>query len=372
VVKEVAELKKTPLFERHRALKAALAEYGGWIMPIQYEGIIAEVRQTRQKAALFDVSHMGEFLVEGAGAAAFLQEVLTNDISALYDGRIIYSPLCYPHGGTVDDILVYRCGAERYLVVVNAANTAKDYEWLSERAKPGMSLRDISAETALLALQGPNSLAVLQALGRAPLEQLRYYHFLPEVELAGIKCLVSRTGYTGEDGFEIFCPAGKAEALWGALLEAGELRHLGLVPAGLGARDVLRLEAGLPLYGHELSESISPLEAGLERFISFKKGPFIGREALLQQMEAGLSRRLCGLILLERGVIREGYPVSDGEKEIGVVSSGTYSPTLNRSIGMAFLATGEAVPGRAVQVVIRDRAHRAQVVTLPFYRRESK
>ncbi|HOA36160.1 MAG: glycine cleavage system aminomethyltransferase GcvT [Dethiobacteria bacterium] len=368
----MAELQKTPLYEKHLALKADLVEYGGWLMPVQYEGIITEVRQTRRKAGLFDTSHMGEFLVEGPGAADFLQKVLTNDLSTLNDGRIIYSPICYPHGGTVDDILVYRCSAERYLLVVNAANAAKDYAWLSEKVTPQVSLRDLSAETALLAVQGPNSLALLLALTQAPLAQLRYYHFLPEVDLAGIKCLVSRTGYTGEDGFEIFCAPDKAEQLWDELLEAGQVRDLGLAPAGLGARDVLRLEASLPLYGHELSESISPLEAGLDRFVSFKKGEFIGREALLHQKEEGLSRRLGGLILLDRGVLREGYPVFDSEREIGFVSSGTYSPTLNKSIGMAFLPPGEYPPGSVVEVIIRDKALRAQVVTTPFYRRESK
>ncbi len=372
VVKQMTELQKTPLYEKHLALKGDLVEYGGWLMPVQYEGIITEVRQTRRKGGLFDTSHMGEFLVEGPGAADFLQEVLTNDISTLYDGRIIYSPVCYPHGGTVDDILIYRCNPEKYMLVVNAANAAKDYAWFSEKVKPGVSLRDLSAETALVAVQGPNSLAVLLALTQAPLEKLRYYHFIPEADLAGIKCLVSRTGYTGEDGFEVFCAPEKAEQLWDELQEAGQVRDLGLTPAGLGARDVLRLEASLPLYGHELGESITPLEAGLDRFVSFKKGVFTGREALLRQKEEGPARQLGGLILLERGVIREGYRVFDGDREIGVVSSGTYSPTLNKSIGMAFLPPGKTAPGSAVQVIIRDKPHRAQIVKTPFYRRESK
>lgn len=368
----MTELQKTPLYEKHLALKGDLVEYGGWLMPVQYEGIITEVRQTRRKGGLFDTSHMGEFLVEGPGAADFLQEALTNDISTLYDGRIIYSPVCYPHGGTVDDILIYRCGPEKFLLVVNAANAAKDYAWFSKKVKPGVSLSDLSAETALVAVQGPNSLAALLALTQAPLEQLRYYHFISEVDLAGIKCLVSRTGYTGEDGFEIFCDPGKAEQLWDDLQEAGQVRDLGLTPAGLGARDVLRLEASLPLYGHELGESITPLEAGLNRFVSFKKGEFTGREALLRQKEEGLPRKLGGLILLERGILREGYPVFDGETEIGVVSSGTYSPTLQKSIGMAFLSPGKTAPGGVVEVIIRDKAHRAQIVKTPFYRRESK
>lgn len=368
----MAELQKTPLYKKHVALKGDLVEYGGWLMPVQYEGIITEVRQTRRKAALFDTSHMGEFLVEGPEAANFLQESLTNDIFTLKDGAIIYSPVCYPHGGTVDDILIYRYGPESYLLVVNAANAAKDWAWFSERVTGGVTLSDLSAETALIALQGPNSESVLAALTCAPLGQLRYYHFLPEVELAGIKCTVSRTGYTGEDGFEIFCNPGKAEKLWDELREAGERRELGLAPAGLGARDVLRLEASLPLYGHELGEKISPLEAGLDRFVKLNKGDFVGRKALLRQKEEGLHRRLGGLILQERGVVREGYRVFDGEQEIGIVSSGTFSPTLNRSIGMVFFVPGSAAPGRAVEVVIRNKPHHAQIVKTPFYRRDSK
>lgn len=370
----MAELQKTPLYEKHLAHKGDLVEYGGWYMPVQYEGIVAEVHQTRRKACLFDASHMGEFLVEGPGAADFLQKVLTNDLSTLSEGRIIYSPVCYPHGGTVDDILIYCYKRDKYLLVVNASNAAKDYAWLSEKVSPGagVTLTDLSAQTALVAIQGPNSLAVMHALTQTPLDKLRYYHFVPEVDLAGIKCLVSRTGYTGEDGFEIYCASHEAENIWDALLEAGQVRDLGVTPAGLGARDVLRLEASLPLYGHELSESISPLEAGLDRFVSFKKGDFIGREVLLRQKEEGPPRQLGGIILLERGVIREGYRVVAGGSELGVVSSGTYSPTLNKSIGMALFSPGAAAPGREAEIMIRNKPHRAQIVKTPFYRRESK
>lgn len=366
------ELLKTPLYEKHLALKGDLVEYGGWLMPVQYEGIISEVHSTRRRAALFDTSHMGEFIVEGAGATDFLQKILTNDLSGFYDGRIIYSPLCYPHGGTVDDILIYCYHPQKYLLVVNAANTAKDYAWLSEKVEPGVVLSDLSAETALLALQGPHSLPVLQALTAAPLEQLRYYHFIPEVGLAGVKCMISRTGYTGEDGFEIYCAPDKTAEIWDKLMEAGEARNLGLAPAGLGARDVLRLEVSLPLYGNELSEEITPLEAGLFRFVSFKKGSFIGRDSLLKQKDKGLGRRLAGLVLQDRGVLRKGYPVVEGETEIGAVSSGTYSPTLNKSIGMAFLEPDKAVPGHTVEVMIREKARRAQIVKTPFYRRGSQ
>jgi len=368
----MAELLKTPLYEKHVALKSDLVEYGGWLMPVQYEGVITEVHSTRCSAALFDTSHMGEFLVEGAGATEFLQEVLTNDVSVLNEGRIIYSPICYPHGGTVDDILIYCYHPKKYLLVVNAANSAKDYAWLSEKVRPGVVLSDLSAETALIAIQGPNSLSALQSLTDAPLEQLRYYRFIPQVELAGVNCMVSRTGYTGEDGFEIYCAPDKAASIWDKLLETGDDCGPSLTPAGLGARDVLRLEVSLPLYGNELSEKITPLEAGLFRFVSFKKGFFIGREALQKQKEKGLTRQLAGLVLQDRGVLRKGYPVIEGENEIGVVSSGTYSPTLNKSIGMAFLAPDKVTPGNLVEVMIRNKPRSARIVNMPFYRRGSQ
>ena len=368
----MAEPRKTPLYKQHIDLKGDVVNYSGWLLPVQYEGIIAEVHRTRRKAGLFDVSHMGEFLVEGPRAAEFLQSVITNDISNLYDGRVIYSPVCDHHGGTVDDILIYRYGEHRYLLVVNAANTSRDYAWLSEKIIPGVNLRDISEETALIAVQGPNSLAILQALTGIPLPELRYYRFVPGADLAGIECMISRTGYTGEDGFEIFCAPDEASKLWEAVLNSGQAQDLGLTPAGLGARDVLRLEASLPLYGHELSPNISPLEAGLGHFVSFSKGPFVGREALWQQKIEGLSKQLAGLVLLDRGVLREGYRVQSGESEIGFVSSGTYSPTLGKSIGMAFLPPESTVPGTEVDVIIREKPHRARAVKMPFYRRGSK
>ncbi len=363
--------KKTPLYEKHLAHKGTMVDYSGWLLPVQFEGIIAEVRQTRQKAGIFDVSHMGEFMVEGSGAAEYLQKLVTNDIATLPDSAVRYSPVCYPHGGTVDDILIYRYNREQYLLVVNAANAAKDLAWFKENLGKDVVLADISSETAEIALQGPNSLSILSSLTNLPLDKLRYYHFIPAVELAGVKCLVSRTGYTGEDGFEIYCPAGGAPAVWEALWQAGRVRELGLTPAGLGARDILRLEAGLPLYGHELSETLTPLDAGLDRFVSFKKPvQFIGREALLQQKRAGTAKKLAGLIMLERGVIREGYAVTAGGQEIGWVSSGTYSPTFEKSLGMAYLDHELAVPGEAVEVIIRERAYPARVVKTPFYRRD--
>ncbi len=365
----MTEPRKTPFYEKHVQLKGTIVDYGGWYLPVQYAGIVTEVHQTRKKAGIFDVSHMGEVMVEGPGAFDFLQKVVTNDLSSLTDGRIIYSPVCYPNGGTVDDILIYRYNRDKYLLVVNAGNTDKDIAWFEENAGKAVSLKNISAQTAQIALQGPNSLLIMRSLTGQPLEKLRYYHFIPEVKVAGIKCIVSRTGYTGEDGFEIYCSPQDAGAVWEAIWSAGQTGDLGLTPVGLGARDVLRLEASMPLYGHELGPKISPLQAGLERFISFsKKPPFTGRDALLEQKEAGLKKKLTGLALLERGVLREGYRVVDGEEDMGWVSSGTYSPTLEKSVGMAFLPPDQAV-GSEVRVIIRNRAFRAQVVKLPFYRR---
>lgn len=365
------EPKKTPFYEKHVQLKGSIVDYSGWYLPVQYQGIVSEVQQTRSGAGLFDVSHMGEVLVEGPGALDFLQRLVTNDVTTLTDGRIIYSPVCYPDGGTVDDILIYRYSSERYLLVVNAANTEKDLAWFKENAGSDVTISNISSATAQLALQGPGSLSILSSLTEQPLGRLKYYHFLPEVRLAGVKCIVSRTGYTGEDGFEIYCSPEDASTLWDAVWSAGQTGEQGLVPVGLGARDVLRLEAGMPLYGHELSPELTPLHAGLDRFVSFTKQPhFNGREALLQLKQSGLKVKLTGLELLDRGVLREGYRVFDGERDAGWVSSGTYSPTLQKSIGLAFLPPEMAV-GTEVKVMIRGRAVSARVVKLPFYRRRS-
>ncbi len=364
----MSEPTKTPFYERHLEHKGKMVDYSGWNLPVQFEGIIAEVLQTRRQAALFDVSHMGEVLVKGKGALAFLQRVLTNNIAALQDNRIMYSPLCYPDGGTVDDILVYRYDEASYLLVVNAGNAGKDYEWFKENLSGEAELENISPQTAQLALQGPKSAAILKAVTGAPVEGLRYYHFLPRAEVAGVDCIVSRTGYTGEDGFELYCRNEDALKLWDGLWEAGKPH--GLAPVGLGARDVLRLEAGLPLYGHELSTELSPLEAGLGRFVSFaKETAFIGREALMRKKEEGLKKKLAGIEMLGRGIPREGYPVKTGEGEIGWVSSGTYSPTLDKSVAMVFLDPREAVAGKEVSVVIRKKEYPAKVVKIPFYRR---
>ncbi len=346
-----------------------MVNYNGWLLPVQYSrGLAAEVLSARNDAAIFDVSHMGEFFVEGKSAEAFLQKTLTNDISGMQPGTVIYSPVCYPDGGTVDDILAYRFDENSYLLVVNAANTEKDYAWFKDSIFGDVRIRDISPDYAQIAIQGPRSLAVLEKLCDEPPGKISYYHFRPEIKVSGLNCMVSRTGYTGEDGFEIYCKNADAETLWDALWQAGQ--DYGISPAGLGARDVLRLEAAMPLYGHELDKNITPLQAGLGRFVAFdKESDFNGRDALSVEKEKGSSPKLYGLKMLDRGVAREGYPVALAEKEIGRVSSGTYSPTLEKSIAMAFLDPEAVKKSEEISVLIRSRAYRARITKLPFYRR---
>lgn len=366
----MSDAKKTPFYEKHVALKGKIVDYSGWLLPVQFSGgLVEEVHDTRKNATIFDVSHMGEVSVEGGDAEEFLQKILVNDISRLKDNAIMYSPVCYPDGGVVDDILVYRITGENYFLVVNAANTEKDYAWFRENVIGDVRLQNLSAGYAQIALQGPNSEAILQQLTDLPLSEMKNYHFEPAVKVSGVDCLVSRTGYTGEDGFEIYCNNDGAVALWDAVWEAG--REHGLKPAGLGARDVLRLEAAMPLYGHELSTDITPLQARLDRFVALDKTiDFNGREALLKQKNEGMDRMLYGLEMLERGVPREGYPVNFEGKEIGWVSSGSYSPTLDRFIAMAFLDPEAADRAEEVELMIRTRSYRAKITKLPFYRRK--
>jgi aminomethyltransferase len=340
-----------------------MVDFAGWYMPVQYEGVIAEHLAVRQSVGLFDVSHMGEFVVRGAGALDFLQRVTTNDVARLAPGQAQYSLLCHASGGTVDDIIVYRF-LEHFLVVVNAANIAKDFAWLQSHRSADATLEDRSAETALLALQGPRAAAALQPLTPAPLAELRRFRVI-ETLVAGLPAHVARTGYTGEDGFEIFCRSADAVALWQRLLEATPAPK----PCGLGARDTLRLEAALPLYGHELDDDTTPLEAGLERFVRLDKGPFLARDSLLAQQQRGLRRRLAGLELVDRGVARAECAVVRDGATVGRVTSGTYAPYLQRSIALAYVPPALAEPGTELDVVVRERPLRARSVALPFYRR---
>ncbi len=364
-----AQLLRTPLYVRHRALGARMVEFSGWEMPVQYSGILDEHRAVRERAGLFDVCHMGEFLVEGAGALSFLQWLVPNNVARLVDNQALYTQILRPDGGTLDDLIIYRRGEGDYMVVVNAGTMEKDWAWFSEHAagRADLSLKNISAETGLLAIQGPRAQDILQSLTDTPLATIAYYHSLQGV-VAGMPCVLSRTGYTGEDGFELYCQAGHAVTLWDALLTAGA--SAGLLPAGLGARDTLRLEAGYCLYGHELTEEITPLEAGLGWTVKLEKGAdFIGRDALVAEKAQGLRRKLVGIELTERGVPRAGYPISQRGESVGALTSGVLSPTLGRPIGMGYMSAGDMTTGAETAVEIRGKQIPAQIVALPFYKR---
>lgn len=363
-------MKQTPLNAVHKALGARMVPFGGWEMPVQYAGVIEEHLAVRERAGLFDVSHMGEIEVTGPDALALVQRLTTNDAAQLADGQVQYSALCYPDGGVVDDVTVYRSSANHYLFCVNAANTDKDFAWMqqvhAESGLGGAHLSNRSDEFAQLALQGPRAEAILGQLSGVPLSAIRYYHF-GAGKIDGVPALISRTGYTGEDGFELYVPAAAAVRLWLQLLEVG--RDDGLVPVGLGARDTLRLEKGYALYGHELSPAITPLEAGLGWIVKPGKGDFVGRDALVNQQAAGIPRRLVGLVMAERGIPRDGYPVFAGDRQVGQVTSGTMSPTLKVGIALALVDAAEAGAGTELLVGVRDRRLRATIVKPPFVKR---
>jgi aminomethyltransferase len=366
-------LKKTPLNAAHQRLRARMVEFGGWQMPVQYAGVIDEHLAVRGAAGLFDVSHMGEIEVRGAGALAFLQELTINDVARLSNGQVQYSAICFPHGGVVDDLTIYRIDHNHYLLCVNAANTETDFAWIEQVLQDGnfaeVTVRNVSEEFAQLALQGPASPAILARLTETKLERIPYYHFY-EGLVAGVPTIISRTGYTGEDGFELYLPPEAAEMVWEALLSAGGPD--GLVPAGLGARDTLRLEMKFALYGHELTPEISPLEAGLGWITCLDKPSFIGREALLLQKETGLVRRLVPFSLQEAGVPRAGYPVFADGREVGMVTSGTMSPSLRIGIGLALVQRQYAAFGTPLGIGIRQRQAAAQVVKGPFVQKKEQ
>lgn len=343
-----------------------MVEFAGWEMPVQYTGVIEEHLAVRRCAGLFDVSHMGEIEVRGAGAMDFCQHISANDVGRMNDRQAQYNLLLNERGGVVDDVIFYRLASQDFLICVNASNTEKDFHWIAAHAGEKVEVENVSANYAQLALQGPAAAKIVQPLTAADLKTMKSFQFA-FADVASIRCLVARTGYTGEDGFELYCNASDAEALWDALLEAGASD--GLVPAGLGARDTLRLEKAYPLYGHELDDSTTPLEAGLEWVTKFSKTDFIGREALLRQKQEGVQRKLVGLELIDPGIARSGYTVFKGEQPIGRITSGTKSPSLNRSIALAYVAGGEAQVNNEVQVEIRGRRAKAKVVPLPFYRR---
>ena len=363
-------LRRTPLHGLHRELGGRLVPFAGWEMPVQFSGVVAEHLAVRQQAGLFDVSHMGELRVEGPGAVALLQQLTPNDVSRLRVGRAHYSALTTDSGGFLDDIVVYRRGETEFLVVTNAANTARDLGWIRERGGPAAdAVRDVSDDFALIALQGPRAQAILAPLTDLDLARIRYYRFA-DGQVAGVPATVARMGYTGEDGFEIMLPADAAEGAARRLLETG--RGEGLVPAGLGARDTLRLEAKMALHGQDIDEEHTVLEADLGWIVKFEKGDFHGRAALLAQREEGVRRKLVGFELRGRGIPRPGHPIRLDGEPFGAVTSGGYAPYLKKSIGLAYLPADRAEPGQAFEVEIRARPVPAEVVPTPFYVRPDR
>ncbi|HBL30000.1 MAG TPA: glycine cleavage system aminomethyltransferase GcvT [Acidobacteria bacterium] len=354
-------LERTPLYACHVELGARLVDFAGWEMPVQYTGVIEEHRAVRTAAGLFDVSHMGEVRVRGAGAEAFLQRLTPNDVAKLVPGRAHYSGLLTEEGTYVDDLLVYRLAADDFLVVVNASNAPRDFAWIAERAGGEVEVTDECDRWALIALQGPKALEILEPLAPGA-SALRYYGFR-QGTVDGRPALISRTGYTGEDGFELYVDPEHAVALWRRLVDAGA------APAGLGARDTLRLEAAMALYGHEIDEKTTPWEAGLDWVVKLDKGDFSGRAALVAQKEAGAPRRLVGFEVEGRGIARQGHTVLAGGTAVGVVTSGTWSPTFEKALGLAYVPPALAAPGTALTLDVRGKALAARVVPTPFYRR---
>ena len=357
--------RRTPLYDAHRRLGARMVDFAGWEMPVQYKSVVSEHEAVRSAAGLFDVSHMGEVELTGPGALEAANRLLSNDLARSADGQAVYSGLLNERGGFVDDVVAYRFSPERILMCVNASNREKDFRWMTERTS-GVKPINRSDDYAQLALQGPKAAAILQRKTAAALSSLRSYRFT-EAEVAGVPCILSRTGYTGEDGFELYCAPDKAEALWFALLDEG--REEGLVPAGLGARDSLRTEMKFALYGNDIDEEHTPLEAGLGWIVKLDKGDFIGRAALERQKAEGVRRKLVGFELLESGVPRHGYSIVKDGTAAGVVTSGTFGPSVKKPIGIGYVPSELASEGSTFAVEIRGRPVAAKVVKTPFWKR---
>jgi len=365
------ELKRTPLNSAHRRLGGRMVEFGGWDMPVQYPaGTMTEHLRTRTHAGLFDVSHMGEIDVRGRDAIPFVNRITSNDVTKLIDGQAQYSALTTPEGTVIDDLLVYRFAEDHLLLVVNAGTTDKDWDWIkSHHGGENVELQDVSADYCQIAIQGPAALSILQTLTAVPLNEIKYYHFR-EGEVDGVAAIVSRTGYTGEDGFEVYAAADQAEQIWNRLLEAGNFGDDdGVLPCGLAARNTLRLEAGMCLYGHEIDETTTLLEANLGWICKLNKGEFIGRDRLAKQKEEGIKRKLVGFEVTDRGIARDGQDVFIGGQRVGQVTSGSPAPFLKKNIGMAYVPVESAKEGSAIEIDVRGRLVGARVVPLPFYKR---
>jgi aminomethyltransferase len=362
-------LKKTPLNDRHRASGAKMVPFGGWDMPVEYSGIVHEHLAVRTRAGLFDVSHMGEIEIAGKDALAAVQRISSNDASKLQVGQAQYSGLLTPQGTFVDDLLVYRLAPEHFMLVVNAGNIEKDYAWIVEHIKPAGDAVAVnaSARYALLAVQGPEAVGIVQSLTGVELAGMKYYWFA-HGEVANVRATISRTGYTGEDGFEIFVPPQSADRVWQAIVEAG--RSIELIPCGLGARDTLRLEAGMRLHGNDIDDTTTAVEADLNWIVGWKKDDFIGATVLREQKANGVRRKLVGFEMIDRGIARHGYDAYAGGAKAGLVTSGTQTPFLKKAIGMAYLPIAHTAIDTEFDVDIRGRRTRARVVPMPFYKRK--
>ncbi|CFX18527.1 Aminomethyltransferase/Dimethylsulfonioproprionate demethylase DmdA [Syntrophomonas zehnderi OL-4] len=363
------ELKKTPLYAMHQKYKGKLIDFGGWELPVQYEGIIKEHKMVREKAGLFDVSHMGEIEVKGKAAQEYVQYLTTNNIKKLAENQVMYALMCYPHGGVVDDLIIYKYSEEHYFLVVNASNTDKDFAWIKENCPPDVMVTNVSEQYAQLAIQGPKAQEILQKISDTDLNTIKFFYFNPEVKIAGVPCIVSRTGYTGEDGFEVYLKPGQAGFIWEEIIKAG---GQDIAPIGLGARDSLRFEAKLPLYGQEINQDITPLEAKLGFFVKLDNDDFIGRKALLKQKEDQPARTLVEFYMLGRGIPRSHYDVEKDGQKIGWVTSGGYSPTLDKNIGLALIAQPYGNVGETIDIVIRDKPVPAQIDQGIFYKKKSQ
>ncbi len=361
-------MKKTPLYDFHKKLGAKMVEFGGWQMPVSYSSVLKEHEAVRTRAGLFDVSHMGEIVVEGNDALSFLQYLTCNDLSLIQKNQCQYNLLMNPQGGVVDDIIIHKMAEDRFFICVNASNTEKDFNWISSQQKNfDVKITNQSSEYSQIALQGPLAEKILQDFIPRSLKELHYFYFW-ETKFGESPILLARTGYTGEDGFEIYCKNQDAEKIWTSLLEKGT--PLGLSPCGLGCRDTLRLEMAYPLYGHELTDETSPLEANLGWVVKINKGDFIGRNILLEQKEKGLEKKRIGLCMKDPGIARENYPIYFEEEKIGWVTSGTYSPSLDKNIACGYVRNDFTQVGKILAVEIREKKKLAEVVSTPFYKRK--
>ncbi len=367
----MTELRKTSLFNVHQKYGGKVVDYSGWALPVQFEGLTAEHEAVRTKAGLFDVSHMGEVEVKGSQALDYVQNLITNDASALNDNQIAYSFMCYPDGGIVDDLLVYKFTNEHFFLVINASNVEKDYKWMLENLGDyDVQVNNISDDVSEIAIQGPKAQDILQKLTDTELSQIGFFYCKRDVNIAGANCLISRTGYTGEDGFEIYLDHDNAEMVWEKLMEAGS--EEGIKPAGLGSRDTLRFEASLPLYGNEIDKDITPLEAGLGMFVKLDKAGFIGKDALVKQKAEGLKRKVVGFEMIDRGIPRHGYEVYADDKKIGFVTTGYAAPTVKKNIGLAMVDIEYSKLDTEFEIMVRNKPAKAKVISKRFYQKNYK